>query len=112
MVTHVVVICLDRSGNHATISFINNNTTWRHTQGICTATAARPTAWCNVYWYCGVGLGPWSTSVSKFMNTTYRRYFTSQYWMTKGKFPASRGAVLLLSFIGAAVYCSGKRANE
>jgi len=31
------------------------------------------------------------------------RYFTSQYWMTKGKFPASRGAVLLLSLIGAAV---------
>lgn len=27
----------------------------------------------------------------------------SQYWMTKGKFPASRGAVLLVSAIGAAV---------
>ena len=32
------------------------------------------------------------------------RYFTSQYWMTQGKFPASRGAVLVVSSIAASVF--------
>jgi len=31
------------------------------------------------------------------------RYFTSQYWMTQGKFPASRGAVLVVSSIAASI---------
>ena len=39
-------------------------------------------------------------------NVTDKRYFISQYWMTKGKFPASRGAVLAVSAAAAAVFTS------
>lgn len=33
----------------------------------------------------------------------FHRYFESQYWIVRGKFPASRGSVALLSFITAAL---------
>ncbi|KAL1885416.1 hypothetical protein Plec18167_000910 [Paecilomyces lecythidis] len=33
----------------------------------------------------------------------FHRYFESQYWIVRGKFPASRGSVAVLSFITAAL---------
>jgi len=33
----------------------------------------------------------------------YKRYLESQHWIIKGKFPASRGTILLVSFIALAV---------
>jgi len=33
----------------------------------------------------------------------YRRYLSSQHWVIKGKFPASRGTIMLVSFIALAV---------
>lgn len=33
----------------------------------------------------------------------YNRYLSSQYWVIKGKFPASRGTIMLVSFIAFAV---------
>ncbi|KAK3341560.1 hypothetical protein B0T25DRAFT_510752 [Lasiosphaeria hispida] len=33
----------------------------------------------------------------------YKRYLTTQYWVIKGKFPASRGTIMLVSFIAFAV---------
>ncbi|KAK4165711.1 hypothetical protein QBC43DRAFT_259370 [Cladorrhinum sp. PSN259] len=33
----------------------------------------------------------------------YNRYLESQYWVIKGKFPASRGTIILVSFIAFAV---------
>lgn len=35
-----------------------------------------------------------------------RRYFESQYWIVRGKFPASRGSVFLLTFIAGALIVS------
>ncbi|KAG8526804.1 uncharacterized protein KY384_008233 [Bacidia gigantensis] len=32
-----------------------------------------------------------------------RRYFESQYWIMRGKFPASRGSVFLITFVAAAL---------
>ncbi|KAL8971950.1 MAG: hypothetical protein Q9183_000799 [Haloplaca sp. 2 TL-2023] len=32
-----------------------------------------------------------------------RRYFESQYWIIRGKFPASRGSIFLVTFIAAAL---------
>ncbi|MCJ1390533.1 hypothetical protein MMC18_003393 [Xylographa bjoerkii] len=32
-----------------------------------------------------------------------RRYFESQYWIIRGKFPASRGSVCLITFVAAAL---------
>ena len=32
-----------------------------------------------------------------------RRYFESQYWIIRGKFPASRGSIFLITFIAAAL---------
>ena len=32
-----------------------------------------------------------------------RRYFESQYWIIRGKFPASRGSVFLVTGIAAAL---------
>jgi hypothetical protein len=29
----------------------------------------------------------------------FHRYFESQYWIVRGKFPASRGSVALVSFV-------------
>jgi len=29
----------------------------------------------------------------------YNRYHTSQQWIIKGKFPASRGTILIVSFV-------------
>ncbi|KAK0731618.1 hypothetical protein B0H67DRAFT_476761 [Lasiosphaeris hirsuta] len=33
----------------------------------------------------------------------YKRYLSTQYWIIKGKFPASRGTIMLVSFIAFAV---------
>ena len=33
----------------------------------------------------------------------WRRYFESQHWIIKGKFPASRGSVVLVTFIAGAL---------
>jgi uncharacterized membrane protein YidH (DUF202 family) len=33
----------------------------------------------------------------------YQRYFTSQRWIMKGKFPASRGTIILVSLIALAL---------
>jgi len=33
----------------------------------------------------------------------YKRYLSAQYWVIKGKFPASRGTIMLVSFIAFAV---------
>lgn len=33
----------------------------------------------------------------------YRRYLSAQHWVIKGKFPASRGTIMLVSFIAFAV---------
>lgn len=33
----------------------------------------------------------------------WRRYFESQYWIIRGKFPASRGSVFLVTFLTAAL---------
>lgn len=33
----------------------------------------------------------------------FRRYFESQYWIIKGKFPASRGSVAFIAFVAAAL---------
>lgn len=33
----------------------------------------------------------------------YSRYLESQYWVIKGKFPASRGTIMLVSFIAFAL---------
>jgi uncharacterized membrane protein YidH (DUF202 family) len=33
----------------------------------------------------------------------YNRYLSSQYWVIKGNFPASRGTIMLVSFIAFAV---------
>lgn len=32
-----------------------------------------------------------------------RRYFESQYWIIRGKFPASRGSVFLITFVALAL---------
>lgn len=36
----------------------------------------------------------------------YRRYFTSQKWIMKGKFPASRGTVILVTLVAFALMVS------
>jgi uncharacterized membrane protein YidH (DUF202 family) len=33
----------------------------------------------------------------------YNRYLQGQYWVMKGKFPASRGTIMLVSFVAFAV---------
>lgn len=33
----------------------------------------------------------------------FHRYFESQYWIIRGKFPASRGSVALTAFVAAAL---------
>lgn len=33
----------------------------------------------------------------------FHRYFESQYWIVRGKFPASRGSVALTAFVAAAL---------
>lgn len=33
----------------------------------------------------------------------FHRYFESQYWITRGKFPASRGSVALIAFFAGAL---------
>lgn len=33
----------------------------------------------------------------------FHRYFESQYWIIRGKFPASRGSVVLTAFVAAAL---------
>lgn len=33
----------------------------------------------------------------------FHRYFESQYWIVRGKFPASRGSVALVTFVAAAL---------
>jgi uncharacterized membrane protein YidH (DUF202 family) len=33
----------------------------------------------------------------------YNRYLQSQHWVMKGKFPASRGTIMLVSFVAFAV---------
>jgi len=33
----------------------------------------------------------------------YQRYYQPQQWLLKGKFPASRGAIILISFLAFAV---------
>jgi uncharacterized membrane protein YidH (DUF202 family) len=33
----------------------------------------------------------------------FHRYFESQYWITRGKFPASRGSVALIAFVAGAL---------
>lgn len=33
----------------------------------------------------------------------FHRYFESQYWITRGKFPASRGSVALIAFCAGAL---------
>ena len=33
----------------------------------------------------------------------WRRYFEAQYWIIRGKFPASRGSVFLVTFVAAAL---------
>lgn len=48
-------------------------------------------------------MDPYHTFYEKRDFNGEKRYFTSQYWMTRGKFPASRGAVLMVSGIAALV---------
>lgn len=36
----------------------------------------------------------------------FHRYFESQYWIVRGKFPASRGSVALISFVAAGLVIS------
>lgn len=36
----------------------------------------------------------------------FHRYFESQYWIIRGKFPASRGSVALIGFVTAALIVS------
>lgn len=33
----------------------------------------------------------------------FHRYFESQYWIIRGKFPASRGSVALVAIVAAAL---------
>ncbi|KAF4446327.1 hypothetical protein F53441_10015 [Fusarium austroafricanum] len=33
----------------------------------------------------------------------YKRYFQSQYWVMQGKFPASRGTIMIVSFVSLAI---------
>lgn len=33
----------------------------------------------------------------------YKRYFQSQEWVIKGKFPASRGTITLITFVAFAI---------
>lgn len=33
----------------------------------------------------------------------WRRYFEAQYWIIRGKFPASRGSIFLVTFVAAAL---------
>ena len=33
----------------------------------------------------------------------YNRYLQGQYWVIKGKFPASRGTIMLVAFIAFAI---------
>jgi hypothetical protein len=33
----------------------------------------------------------------------FHRYFEAQYWIVRGKFPASRGSVALVTFVAAAL---------
>lgn len=33
----------------------------------------------------------------------FHRYFEAQYWIVRGKFPASRGSVALVTFVAGAL---------
>jgi uncharacterized membrane protein YidH (DUF202 family) len=36
----------------------------------------------------------------------FHRYFQAQYWIVRGKFPASRGSVALVTFVAAGLIVS------
>ncbi|KAK3394683.1 hypothetical protein B0H63DRAFT_461648 [Podospora didyma] len=52
----------------------------------------------------GKPLGATFLSISIFiLFLGYKRYLSAQYWVIKGKFPASRGTIMMVSFIAFAV---------
>src|SRR5271168_1759386 len=103
MVTDVAFICVNWSCCHAALSSFYYNTAFKSSGWICDVEEAGTASWSDVYRYCDISISAGGASVPLLWGVIDIRYFLSQYWMTKGKFPASRGAILFLSAIGASV---------
>ena len=103
LASDIFVICIHWRCSYSTVPIINDYTTGTTTEGLCRIASAWSTPWCDVHWNCSTCFGAGCTSVRHSVIFADDRYFMSQYWMTKGKFPASRGAVIVVSAIAASV---------
>jgi hypothetical protein len=104
VVTDVAFICVNWSCCHAALSSFHYNTAIESPGWIRDVEEAGTTAWSNLHRHCDNSISAGCTSVPLILGAIDLRYFLSQYWMTRGKFPASRGAVLFVSAVGVSVH--------